>query len=133
MLAPLSRIKVLFFVLREKSLNDIKVTIFSGHCDSVLAEAVQLLQKACSKLLTDEEFCTTEEVRSSVKTYSTYISAIDYLSVSSSAATFIRWHFEMLQSLITDVQNDQTIDQEKLWTMFHEIRTSPLFQSGKNS
>ena len=35
----------------------------------------------------------------------------------------------MLQSLITDVQNDQTIDQEKLWTMFHEIRTSPLFQS----
>lgn len=90
---------------------------------------MQLLQKACSKLLADEEFCTTDEVRSNIKIYNTYISGIDYSSVNSSAATFIRWHFETLRSIITDAQNDLIVDQEKLWTKFHEIRILPLFQS----
>ena len=50
---------ILLFVLKCKSLNHIGHYYVSG--DSVLAEAVQLLQKACSKLLADEEFCTTDE------------------------------------------------------------------------
>lgn len=35
----------------------------------------------------------------------------------------------MLQSIITDAQNDLIVDQEKLWTKFHEVRILPLFQS----
>ena len=98
--------------------------------DSILCEALQLLQSACKSLLTDDEYCTTEEVTSNLKAYASSISAINSSSVNSSAATFIRWHYEMLQNVIVHSQSeDSMIDQEKLWTNFHEIRTLPIFQS----
>lgn len=69
------------FVLKYKSLNYKRhFIIFSG--DSVLAGAVQLLQKACSKLLADEEFCTTDEVRSNIKTYNTSVALTTHQSIA---------------------------------------------------
>ena len=73
----LLRIKVYCYLC-----SNVRVQTYSGHYynfsgDSVLAEAVQLLQKACSKLLEDEEFYTTDSVRSNIKIYNTYISGID--------------------------------------------------------
>ena len=52
------------------------------------------------------------------------------LTLHQSTAVLIRWHYEMLQNVIVRSQTDDSmIDQEKLWTNFHKIRTLPIFRS----
>lgn len=90
--------------------------------------ALQLLKDSCNSVLADEEFCVDAVKLASFRGILETIET-NCLSSNVSTASFSRWLYTALHSPLDASRSGNRVDREKLWTLFHQVRSTSEFDT----
>ena len=88
--------------------------------------ALQLLVETCRAVLADEDLCAVEERKKVMASVASYILEQCF---AGDCGEFAMWLHSTISGVVTSAQSSSgSINRERLWVQFHQVRSTSSFQ-----